>query len=294
MPTISVCIPTYNRKNYLKETLESVFRQTYKDFEVIVLDDGSTDGTEEMIKGLEFPVKYCWQENRGDAGAKNAAIKMAEGKYVSLLDSDDLLFDDSLARLISKIGDQENCIAYGSYIRIDENGKYLGRNKRRQYTGQITKELFRNIFVHPNGSLFPREIFLKGAKFDESLSVCSDYSLFLDLSTKYEFVALSKPTFKHRRHRSNISGYNYQNKMIELKVLEEFYFNKGGRQKVPQGLAFKRLAKQAYRAGKCAIREKKYSEAKKILNKSLSYKSSLKAVLLLLKVTCFTVKTRKD
>lgn len=284
MPTISVCIPTYNRKDYLKETLESVFRQTYKDYEVIVLDDGSTDGTEEMIKDMEFPVRYCWQENRGDAGAKNAAIKMAKGQYVSLLDSDDLLFDDALARLISKIDGQEDRIAYGPYIRVDENGKYLGCDKRRQYSGQITKELFQNIFVHPNGSLFPRDIFLKGAGFDETLPVCSDYSLFLDLSIKYEFVALSKPTFKHRRHRSNISEYNYRNHMIELKLLEDFYLNKGGKQKMSQELAFKRLAKQAYRAGKCAVNKKNYLHANDILKKSLSYKFSLKAVWMLFKM----------
>ena len=144
MPTISVCVLTYNRKDYLKETLESVFRQTYKDFEVIVLDDGSSDGTEEMIKGMKFPVRYYWQENKGDAGAKNAAIKMASGKYVSLLDSDDLLFDDALAWLISKIDGQEDCIAYGPYIRIDENGKYLGRDKRKQYSASsdVYKRLY--------------------------------------------------------------------------------------------------------------------------------------------------------
>lgn len=70
MPAVSVCIPTYNRKDYLKETLQSVFAQTYKDYEVVIVDDGSTDGTEEMIKTADYKVRYYWQENVGEAAAK--------------------------------------------------------------------------------------------------------------------------------------------------------------------------------------------------------------------------------
>jgi glycosyltransferase involved in cell wall biosynthesis len=66
IPKVSICIPTYNRKNYLRETLESVFAQTYKDYKVIVVDDGLTDGTEQMLKTANYPLKYFWQKNQGE------------------------------------------------------------------------------------------------------------------------------------------------------------------------------------------------------------------------------------
>jgi len=74
-PKVSVCVPTYNRKDYLKQTLESVFAQTYKDYEIVIVDDGSTDGTENMVKQLGYPLTYYWQKNRGDASVRYARLR---------------------------------------------------------------------------------------------------------------------------------------------------------------------------------------------------------------------------
>ncbi len=157
-PKVSVCIPTYNRKDYLKETLESAFAQTYKDYEVIVVDDGSTDGTEDMVKQLGVPVNYYWQKNSGDAAARNKLIELARGQYISFIDSDDLLLPDAIEKL-GKImqTEDEDVIAYGSYLRIDQNGKVYGRCKRKLYSGNITKYLFQTVLVHSCGSMFPKK-----------------------------------------------------------------------------------------------------------------------------------------
>jgi len=80
---VSICVPTYNRKDYLKETLESILAQTYKDYEIVIVDDGSTDGTEDMIKELGVPITYHWQENSGDAAARNKLIKLARGQLMA-------------------------------------------------------------------------------------------------------------------------------------------------------------------------------------------------------------------
>ena len=98
MPTVSVCIPTYNRKTYLRETLQSVFAQTYKDYEIVVVDDGSTDGTDQMIKGPGYKVRYCWQENAGDAAARNKLIELAQSKFITFVDSDELLIQNTVER----------------------------------------------------------------------------------------------------------------------------------------------------------------------------------------------------
>ncbi len=104
MPKVSICIPTYNRRDYLRETLESIFVQTYKDYEVVMVDDGSTDGTEQMIKKSKYPIRYFWQENLGVAKARNKLIELAKGEYITFIDSDDLLFQYAVGDLMNLIG----------------------------------------------------------------------------------------------------------------------------------------------------------------------------------------------
>ncbi len=262
MPEISVCIPTYNRKSYLKETLDSVFAQTFKDFEVVIVDDGSTDGTEEMVKSLGLPIRYCWQENSGDAAARNKLIELAEGKYISFIDSDDLLEADALERMVAAMEQAgTDSVAYGPYFGIDENGNIVKRCKRKLYSGKVTEYLFQDIFIHSCGSMFPRHIFQENQPFDTSLRVCSDYDLWLRLSLKYPFIGLEEPTFRRRRHSDNLSTASFDNRVAELNVLERFYYEKGGRKAVPEKAAMRRLAKEEYRAAKSAFGEGLFADA---------------------------------
>ncbi|MBP9014835.1 MAG: glycosyltransferase family 2 protein [Smithella sp.] len=274
---ISVCIPTYNRKLYLKEAVESVFRQTYQDYEVIILDDGSTDGTEEMIKELNLPIRYYKQSNHGLPHPYNRLAELAKGDFICFLDSDDVLFDNAIERLVKAVNGSEDKIVYGSYVRIGNEGKEVGKSSKNLYSGDITEKLFQKTFVHCVCTLIPREIFLRHGGYNMDLKVCFDLDFHLLLSLKHQYVALEEPAFKRRRHSENISAHNYQNHMIKLKVLEDFYFSKGGKEKIPKSVAFCRLSQQACRAGKCALAEKKYTESVDVLKKSLSYRFSVKA-----------------
>ncbi len=280
MAKISVCIPTFNRKNFIAETFLSVYRQTYKNFEVVVLDDGSTDGTKEFIESLGFPVRYYWQENAGDAAARNKLIHLAEGDYISFLDSDDLLLDDSLERLMKKnLEYGGNVIVYGPYYRIDEKGNILGKSKKQVFEGDVTACLFDSIFVHSCGALFPINALRNEGGFDLSLKVCSDYLMWLILSTKYQFVGCSEPTFLRRRHSGNLSSDSTENRITELEVLERFYFNYNGQEYVPKSRAMKRLAKESYRVAKYATKENRADLAKTYYCKSLKYHFNLKTFL---------------
>ncbi|MFA5238553.1 MAG: glycosyltransferase [Phycisphaerae bacterium] len=280
VPVVSVCIPTYNRKDYLKETLLSVFAQTYKDYEIVIVDDGSTDGTEEMIKQFGRNIRYHWQKNTGDAAARNKLLELAAGKYITLLDSDDLLMPDTIERTTSAMQQQtEPVIVYGPYLRIDRHGNVIGRDKRKLYTGFVTKYLFQDIFVHPNGSLFPKILLQQAGGFDESLHVCSDYDMWLRLSLKYRFIALPEPTFKRRRHLTNLSAGSIENRITELKVLERFYYEKGGNQAVSKNAAMKRFSEEEYRVGLCALKEKNYKQARDYFAKSFRKCPALKSLL---------------
>ena len=279
VPIVSICVPTYNRKKYLKETLESILAQTYKDYEIIVVDDGSTDGTGDMVKQLGVPITYYWQENGGDAAARNKLIQLARGKYISFIDSDDLLFPDAIERLVKVVENETgDVIAYGSYVRIDQDGKVYGKCKRRLYSGNITTHLFQTIIVHSCGSIFPRKILKDAVSFDTSLNVCSDYDLWLSLSTKYRFIALPSPTFKRRRHSNNLSTLSFDNCLSQFKVLERFYYEKGGDKLIPPQLASKVLSKGGFKTGRCAFREGEYNQAAKLLGQSFRRHPNLKSL----------------
>lgn len=145
------------------------------------------------------------------------------------MDSDDLFCEGALENLVKTIEPyEENGIVYGGYLRIDENGKVIGRCDRKMFSGYVTKQLFQDIFTYTCGSFFPKAIFDDiNIQFDTSLKVCSDYAMWLFLSTKYRFIALYEPTFKRRRHRENLSAASSENMICELKVLGDFYQKHG-------------------------------------------------------------------
>ena len=218
---LSICVPTFNRKDYLKQTLNSIYAQTYKGYEVIVVDDGSTDGTEEMIKTADYAVRYYWQENRGEAVSRNRLIELARGRFITFLDSDDLLMPDAIERMMNVMeAESGEVVVYGPYLRIDEYGNICGRCKRKLYSGHVTKYLFQDVFIHSCGSMFSKKALEEVGGFEESLPLCADYDLWLRLSLKYRFMALPDPTFKRRRHSTNLSKPSSENKIVELQILE--------------------------------------------------------------------------
>lgn len=278
--TVSICIPTYNRKEYLRETLDSILAQTYKDYEIVIVDDGSTDGTDEMIKDLGFPVTYYWQPNSGDAAARNKLIELARGRYISFIDSDDLLLPDAIERMVQIMeAETEDVIVYGSYFRIDENGNVYGRCKRRLYSGTITKNLFKTILVHACGSMFPTKLLKDSPAFDSSLRICSDYDLWLRLSMNYKFIALGYPTFKRRRHPTNLSKACFENCLIEFQVVNRFYYESGGRQFIPEATAAKVFSRKMFRAGRYAAREGLYDKACELFGRSFQYRPNIKSLM---------------
>ncbi len=279
-PKVSICIPTYNRREYLKETINSILAQTYKNYEIVIVDDGSTDGTEDMIKKLDFPVTYYWQENAGDAAARNKLIELAKGEYMSFIDSDDLLIPNAIERMVNAMeAETEDVIVYGSYFRIDQNGNIYGKCKRKLHSGNITEHLFETILVHACGSMFPKKILKEPIVFDTSLKVCSDYDLWLSLSLNYRFISLDHPTFKRRRHLNNLSISSFENCLTEFQVLKRFYYEKGGKEVIPEKTAMKVFSKEGRRTGRCAARERLYDQACQLLRQSFRQRPNLKSLI---------------
>ena len=194
---ISVIIPTYNRKETLKRAIQSVLIQSYTPYEIIVIDDGSDDGTKEWLKD-NFPnVKYIYQMNSGVSSARNKGIKFARGDWIALLDSDD-------EWLPSKLKDQANEIESNPAAKFLHTNEIWIRNgvrvnqmkKHKKYGGYIFEKCLDMCRISPSSVLIKKDIFDEIGMFDETLKVCEDYDLWLRFASKYPVHFLDQPLIK--------------------------------------------------------------------------------------------------
>ena len=224
-PLVTIGVSAYNRKDYLPECLDSLLAQSYPACEIIVIDDGSTDGTGAMMKAQYPQIKYVYQENAGDAAAKNHAAKLAQGEYIVFNDSDDVFLPDAVERLYNAIKDKEkSAISYGTYTTIDSAGNKLPTKRKAAVfpSGKIVGKLLQHIIVCNCGTLMPLEVFRKAGMFNSELKVSYDYALFLELSLKSDFYAVQEPVFLRRRHGNNLSGASYAKILTVSRVFEDF------------------------------------------------------------------------
>tara|TARA_B100000519_G_scaffold107364_1_gene93040 strand:- start:164 stop:991 length:828 start_codon:yes stop_codon:yes gene_type:complete len=194
---ISVIIPTFNRKETLKRSIQSVAMQSYTPYEIIVIDDGSDDGTKEWLKD-NFPnVKYIYQMNSGVSSARNKGIKFARGDWIALLDSDD-------EWLPSKLKDQANEIELNPAAKFLHTNEIWIRNgvrvnqmkKHKKYGGYIFEKCLDMCRISPSSVLIKKDIFDEIGMFDETLKVCEDYDLWLRFASKYPVHFLDQPLIK--------------------------------------------------------------------------------------------------
>lgn len=224
-PLISIGVSAYNRADYLPYCLDSLLGQSYPNCEIIVIDDGSTDGTAELMREKYPQIRYVRQPNGGDASAKNHAAQLAQGKYIVFNDSDDVFLPDAVERLYEALPDgEENACSYGTYISIDTEGKQLQTKRKMAHnpSGNITGDLLKHIVVNNCGTLVPLELFRQKGGFDSSKRVSYDWGFFLDLSLECSFYAVSEPVFLRRRHGGNLSSASYSKLSVTWGIFEEF------------------------------------------------------------------------
>lgn len=229
---VSVIIPTYNRAHYLPATIESVLQQTFQDFEIIIVDDGSTDNTQEVLKPyLERSpnkIRYYYKENRGCASARNHGLEKANGKYIAFLDSDDLF---ELRKLEIQVGmlDQhpEIGFVYSDAYAFDETTKtqFISRAVRPDKNSSIVFDLFMTTLLAPGAPLFRRECFRED-RYDEHLKYNEDTDLFLRIAYKFKALHSDYVSTNQRLHPNRKS--NDKGKLMEAllysskKFLKEF------------------------------------------------------------------------
>lgn len=247
-PTVSVIIPTYNRAHLVGRATQSVLNQTYKDFELIIVDDGSTDNTKDIIREFrkkDKRIKYIRHEkNRGGSAARNTGIKATRGEYIAFQDSDDEWLSEKLEQQMkifknvpSKVG-----IVYTGFLRIENSKKnYIPSSWVSKKEGNIHNELLKGNFVTTQSIVTRKKCFMKAGLFDENLPRLQDWELVIRLSKYFEFRCIDKPLLNSYYNINSISANNDSLiKAYELilkkhfkdfnkhkKILSKHYFNLG-------------------------------------------------------------------
>ena len=207
-PKVSVIIPNYNYSQYLGEAIDSVLAQTVTDIEIIVVDDGSTDGSKELLDSFGDRIRTVFQKNQGVSAARNHGVCISRGEFVAFLDADDLWLPGKIERQLALFADDaELGLAHVGVVDIDGSGnEILERTDGRN--GWISDELLR--FEGPvvlgggSGLVMPRRVFEETGGFDTRLSTSADWDLFYQVSLRYRVGFVPEVLLKYRIHTSNM------------------------------------------------------------------------------------------
>ena len=261
---VSVIIPTYNRAHLVKDAVESVLNQTYQDFELIVIDDGSTDNTREVLAVYKDKLTYIYQENQGRSSARNHGIELAQGEYIAFLDSDDVWFPDKLERQVPILesAPPNVVLVHGYKCIVDKNLQPVPGwelKLRKLYTlAERGKETYEN-YLHSSCNFTSSILVRKTAiieidGYDASIASLEDFDLYLRLLLKvYNFAFISEPALiKYRWHEDNTdeSSSNFGYLQVYEKHLHEC-LKLGDSMRITKAkkLLYQGLAKAYYRLG---------------------------------------------
>jgi glycosyltransferase involved in cell wall biosynthesis len=229
IPTISVVIPAYNSARYLPAAVESVLRQTVRDVEVVVVDDGSTDDTPAVMAGYGPPVRYVRQPNGGVSAARNRGIAEARGRYIAFLDADDTWLPGKLEHQMAVLRDHPGRrLCYSAFTVVDADLRPISeRHSQRAGTALEDLLLSGNVIGSICTVVCERDLFATAGGFDPALSQCADWDMWVRLARLTEFVYLDEPLVTYRQHASNMSRGARLLEQDSLRVLEKGFADPG-------------------------------------------------------------------
>ena len=207
MFNISIIIPTYNRKSFLIHAINSVLNQTYQNLELIIIDDGSSDKTENIIKKKYPKIKFYKQKNKGVSAARNKGIKMASCKWIAFLDSDDRWHPRKLENQINYLlAHPRYKICHTDEIWIRKGIRINQHKKHKKHGGHIFDKCLDLCRISPSSVIIHKDIFNKVGLFNEKLPVCEDYDLWLRIAEKFPVLYLDeKLVIKYGGHLNQLS-----------------------------------------------------------------------------------------
>ena len=227
MPTVSVIISTYNRSHVLGRSIQSVLNQTFQDFELIIVDDGSTDDTEKIVSNLSNEkVKYVrHQKNRGASVARNIGIRLAKGDYIAILDDDDEWMPEILEKQMKVFytAPPEVGAVYTKYKKYDSLGEYVPPLKVAKKEGDLFKQLLKEFYIQWQTALIKRECFDKVGLISESMLYSRDWDFLLRISQHYQFLYIDEPlAIIHEQPEGRLS--KFEPFLADIQRILKMYF----------------------------------------------------------------------
>ncbi|MBI4516251.1 MAG: glycosyltransferase [Deltaproteobacteria bacterium] len=248
MPLVSVIVPSHNRRALLREAVESVLGQRGVAIDLIVVDDGSSDGSEGELSEFGARVRYRWQPQRGVSAARNAGARLARGRWLAFLDSDDLWLPDKLATQLAFVSEHpETTICQTGEIWIRNGVRVNPCRHHRKPDGDVFLASLQRCVVSPSAVMLRRELFEATGGFDESLPACEDYDLWLRLARHQQVALIDRPlVIKRGGHADQLSRRYWGMDRFRVQALRKLLAEPGLDQ-------VRRAAVCAVLAEKCAI-----------------------------------------
>ncbi len=208
MPHVSVILPSWNRADWLKKSIDSVLEQTFRDFELIVVDDASTDSTQEILTSYSGKFRsITFAKNLGVSAARNAAVKNCDSEWIAFLDSDDFWHPHKLQKQIAQTVIRAECpIHFTDEIWIRNGVRVNPKKKHQKLEGWIFKPSLELCLMSPSTVLLKRDLFEVHGLFDETLPICEDYDLWLRLTAQHQVALLNEKLMtRHGGHADQLS-----------------------------------------------------------------------------------------
>ncbi len=220
--SISVIVPVFNGEKTVKETIKSILNQTFTNIEVIIINDGSTDTTLEIIENIsDSRIKIFSYPNAGLSASRNRGISQAKREYISFIDADDLWTPDKLESQWQALqSNPQAAVAYSWTDYIDESSKFIKSGRRIKVNGDAFDKLLITNFLENGSNPLIRQEALKIGGFDETLFAAEDIDMWLRLAANYDFVCVEKPQILYRISTTSMSTNLKRQEAASLKVIE--------------------------------------------------------------------------
>tara|TARA_Y100000310_G_C20647400_1_gene797423 strand:+ start:1245 stop:1946 length:702 start_codon:yes stop_codon:yes gene_type:complete len=202
-PLVSIIMPVHNMDRYLESSIESFLKQSYKNKELVIVDDASTDNSNKIAESYTIKhnnIKLFTNKTKlGIPKSRNFALKEARGEFIGHLDADDILKRNAIKKATTILKKTKVGLVYSKYITINENGKVVEKNNPPKFKKENLKQLGWRHF-----GLYKKKVAKELGMFNEKLITCSDADLFMKIANSYGCKKINKYLYKHRKHSSNI------------------------------------------------------------------------------------------
>lgn len=276
MSAVSIILPCFNGSRWLSEAIDSILCQEFRDFELLIINDGSTDNSETIISSYlkDKRIRYFYQKNRGFSAALNKGIEESKGEFIGFIGQDDLWLPHKLEHQVSffRNQNQEISLVHSSFYCINSVGQIESTANTMDLASRLSKEgiiknLFLNNFIGFETVLVDKRCFTEVGLFDEQMVAFSDHDMWLRMAGKFRFAYANLPLVKKRVHDHQLSKNSIQASMDEFlivkKAVDLYPFLNGS--------LSKKLASLYYNSGIALLQQGNYGVAKKDLLNAIKW-----------------------